>query len=322
MTRTASVFQTFTAALLLFGTIGCGDDAAPEGDLFGFGPHYLAESAAAWPNALLDDGENLYFTDFFSSLVHRVSKNGGPASRLYGDAEESWRGTGLAIDANHLYAAFFEGSLVKLPRGGGEPVVLASGQRDVSSVAVHGSQLYWFVGYIPNVGGGPTIMTAGIDGGEPAVFASRQVGGASLLVHGDNLYWAANGAIMTAPAAGGEPVKLVADSLGQASAVTIHGGEIFWTARGTAAKAPLEGGVAELLEAAPDVRSDSEHIAVDDTFVYVSDSQARTVSRIPRAGGPAEVISPHDALGEGMVVDPDAVYYADGATESIVRLPK
>lgn len=307
---------------MLFGTIGCSDDDESKGSLFGAGPHYLAESAAAWPHTLVEDGENLYFNDYFSSLVHRVSKQGGPAARLYGDAEESMRGSGLAVDATNVYAAFFEGTVVKLPRDGGEPVVLASGQRDVSSLAVHGGQVYWFVGYIPNVGGGPTIMTVSIDGGEPSVFASRQVGGESLLVHGGDLYWGANGAIMTAPASGGEPVEIVADSLGQTSSLAIHGGELFWPVRGTAAKAPLEGGVAELLEDAPEVRSDSDHIAVDDSFVYVSDSQARTVSRIPRGGGAAEVVSPHDALGEGMVSDPDAFYYADGATESIVRLPK
>jgi hypothetical protein len=101
------------------------------------------------PGSIAVDGSDAYVyvsvvgADSWSGQPRRVSKSGGPMKAL-APLEPNGNGE-LTIDSTHVYwCSSAVGNIVKkVPKAGGVPVNLASGNYECSSIAVDGTHVYW-----------------------------------------------------------------------------------------------------------------------------------------------------------------------------------
>jgi hypothetical protein len=113
----------------------------PQGSLVaqaiaGGAPRVLA-GAEADPRELVGDADALYWVA--QGAVRRIARTGGDVATLVPSG-----GTALALDAARLFVAQGPaGTVIALPRAGGEATTLVTGQPGIGRVAVDGSALYW-----------------------------------------------------------------------------------------------------------------------------------------------------------------------------------
>lgn len=135
---------------------------------------------------------------------------------------------GLAVDANNVYFTVLTspGSVTAVPKGGGAPLVLASGQPGPFGIASDGEHVFW--SNTGSVSVPETVMTAPATGGPTSQFWSEgpfQGGGAfQLVTDGANLYWSGTASLQAEPVGGG-PVRTF--SAGTATFLSLFGGTLY-----------------------------------------------------------------------------------------------
>jgi hypothetical protein len=92
------------------------------------------------PAGIAVDGNNVYFTTGDGKIM-QVPKNGGDALTLASDlGNDPWA---IAVDGENVYgASITNGTIVKIPVGGGASQVLASADYPMG-VAVDANYVYW-----------------------------------------------------------------------------------------------------------------------------------------------------------------------------------
>jgi hypothetical protein len=145
------------------------------------------------PFGVVADTHNIYWTDRTAGTVTTASTVGdgvGPGTALAtGQAQPSL----LAVDTDSLYwTNAGDGSVVKVPKGGGATTVIAQGQTSPFGIAVSASGVYW----TDRAG---TVMKAPLAGGAPVTLASGQSTPYAIALDGTSVYftnYASNGSVM------------------------------------------------------------------------------------------------------------------------------
>jgi hypothetical protein len=192
------------------------------------------------PRAIACDGQWVFVVDVDAirpgllrrSTIVRLPASGGPDAgpiailgRSEGEVDS------VAIDDAHVYwADRLEGSILVVPKSGGEPRVLASERGLPGQVVVDGDALFWVEKR------SESLWTMPKSGGTPSRIAQDFAGFAHLVVDARGVWWvneaAVDGAyrVLTIPRSGGDPVPAT-DTVDAIDALASDGSRLFW-ARG------------------------------------------------------------------------------------------
>ena len=275
--------------------------------------------------ALVVDAANVYWTTTplcidpcdVQGQVLQCSKCGCSAPTVL--ATDSAGLGDLAVDATSVYWVNGNGSVLKVPIGGGETTTLEVA--DARDLAVDSTNLYWT--------GSSTVMKVATSGGTPTALVTGQASPGAIAVDGTHVYWtdSVTGTVSMVPLGGGSPTTLAEGQT--ADAIAVDATSVYWTnfngdAPGaTIMKVAIGGGTVTTLAAG--TRS-PYGIAVDATNVYwTSDGAVRSV---PKGGGnparlfPVELPAPGGPYFEpmGVAVDGTSVYWSDFSSGAVSKV--
>jgi len=226
------------------------------------------------PNGIALDAVNAYWIDYGSGGVVKEPLGGGMRTTL-----TSQKGIYIAVDDANVY--WTNDAVMKVPKAGGLPVTLATGDLTLSKhgVAVNSTDVYWAEFNYACAGtdqpcnpGLGRVMRVPVGGGTPSVVASRQSGANSIALDATHVYWTSynDGTVMKVPLAGGTPTTLASGQVAM-NDLTADGTSVYWTKYGDTGlqdgavmKVALAGGTPVTLAPAHLPTG----IAVDATSVY------------------------------------------------------
>ena len=176
------------------------------------------------PFGVAVDAQNAYFAN--GPSVESVPLTGGTPSILATVVGGS-QPYAIALDATFVYwtETGSSGSVMKLAKTGGTPIVIASGQNSPADIALDGAYIYW-----TNNGDG-TVMKAPLAGGPVTTIATGQSGAFGIAVDSTNIYWTNNvtsGAVMTVPLVGGTPI-VIASGQNSPTGIALDQTNVYWT---------------------------------------------------------------------------------------------
>lgn len=235
----------------------------------------------------------------------------------------------VVVDSTHVYwTSATNGTVMRIPVGGGLPTTLASEQRFPWGLAVTSSAVFWTD--INRL----TVMTAGLDGDHPTLIAAHPQDHsgrdpAEIEADAEHVFWLYrsqnNTQLLQAPVSGGEPTTLSFAPRG----MKVGPGGVYWVEGTQLLKLGPEGGTPVVV--ADGLSGNGLYgttlIAIDSTTAYLRDWVSKdgsavgaTFMKLPLAGGTPTTIATLDtASAQSFEVDATSLYYARGPT--IMKLP-
>jgi hypothetical protein len=266
--------------------------------------------------------------------------HGGRRPRVlaYGGRSEKW----LAQDDRYLYWSDQEdGSITRLHKDGGVPVILASACSRPHHLILDRDFLYW-------VEGGQTgrVARLRVSGGEVETIAPNVALPERVVVSGDEVAWTSSGeaGFRGIPTEGlvcrakiGGPASIVASKQKQPTSIVFDDHDIYWTNFGTKRpsyftdgslmRAPRSGGRKRWI-----VHKDQSmpsSLAMDDRFLYWTTAatifepyQEGMIWRRPRGGGKSVPVVAWEREHGEIALDATHVYWLGVYTGEIVRVRK
>ena len=160
------------------------------------GPVQQLAVAGFYIEEIATDGSYVYWIEGPSSLVRRVSVNGGPVAVV------GFGGSGppgpLAVDGAYAYWVDHFDKIVKAPKGGGPVITLASGLPFLSALVTDGTNLFF------SEQDSGAVRRMSVNGGPISfVTLAEEFSQLTLALDQQNLYWIGQSNVVTVPKTGG-----------------------------------------------------------------------------------------------------------------------
>lgn len=261
------------------------------------------------PNSIVVDATSVYWTDYGSGTVKKVSTNGGSVTTLVSGL---YSPSGIALDNNYVYFGEYVGNdasnIKKVPKTGGTVTTLASGVSSVSGIAVDGANVYWTDYY------GGKIQKVPIGGGSVTTIASGSNSPAGIVVDNINAYWTEfinPGTVRKVPLSGGAAITLANNS--NTPGIATDGVNVYWTetvtVNGKVNKVSVNGGTVTALASGLYYPWD---VAVDAANAYwVENTSNGAVKQVPLNGGSVTVLASGLAEPVAIAIDNAYVYWIE-----------
>ena len=222
----------------------------------------------------------------------------------------------IAVDASSIYCTgdglvgdTSGGTIMRVSKTGGDPVVLVSKQDEPGSIAVDDKNIYWVTT--------TNLMKAALDGKDVTRLVASQDILSDVTLDASNVYFTAvpktrsnAGKVLKLPKTGGRPVTL-ASAQNDPGSLALESGALYWTGRAQIWKLPLAGGApAVLVSSEPDLTD----MAVDSANVYwmtwTHTNSTLTIKQMPLSGGaPRVLVSRADSYSGILTVAGRYVYW-------------
>ncbi len=334
----------------LLGGVGC----APNSDDEGFGvdadPTACPRPAAttgknvevvvcrqSWIAGLALDQENLYFLagetldSPYADTLRKLPLAGGSVEALatfnakhdLPSDTSADNGSWLAVNSSELvWAVPSTGQILAVPRAGGTPRVIASGQDVPLRVAVDETRAYWTNWSSCGACAQGTVRAVDLEGGEPLTIAMKQDHPNGIAVDRLNLYWVtAGGNVIQVPLIGGTPITL-ATGLSNPFFVTVDATTVYWTLPTSVMSCPILGCNKKPTRVASGLKGPNV-VSSDATALYFSDWDAGTVLKLVKGQSEPTVIARNLQHPNVVVLSNTHVYWHTAGPEgSIMRAPK
>lgn len=218
----------------------------------------------------------------------------------------------VILDENNVYwvntTTGSDGSVMRLPKTGGEPQVLASEQSFPLDLVVDAEAVYW-----TNTGirsGEGKVMRVAKAGGTPVELAGGLDGPGRLADDEDHLYWTIRsmGVMRVAKSGGASEVLVPASALSAGIAVDAHSVYFMDTSAHEIRSVPKAGGEVATVASVP--QADVYYMETDGENVYWHDSAVDSLWQVKVTGGTPSVLFPASQQQRHFVVTPDKVFIA------------
>lgn len=199
---------------------------------------------------------------------------------------------------------------MQVPKVGGPPAVLASGQNSPGHVTVQGTWIYWTsndnggeIWRVP-LGGGTSILLA-------AAGTVDVIAPGGLRVDKTNVYFTnQDGSVVEMSLSGGNTVTINSGMYGTQGDIAVDATNVYWlyTSQRTVMQEPIAGGPPIVLA---NGQNGLGHIALDATSVYWTATNDGTVMKEPIGGGPRVLLAQLQSAPTGIAVDATSVYWTN-----------
>lgn len=180
----------------------------------------------------------------------------------------------IAVDSSSVYwtnagVSLSDGSVMKVPVGGGTPTTLVSSVPNPRAIAVDATSVYYWFMRNPQ---GVTVSSVPLGGGTPTIVSSGQGLEPSIAVAGSYLYgvtWNNYGVVLKIPIAGGSATNIALNQ-NQPDSVAVDATNVYWASYGASKvlKAPIGGGTVTTIA---QTKTPPGLVTVDATNVYWAD---------------------------------------------------
>jgi hypothetical protein len=268
---------------------------------------------------LRTDGEAIYWIScpglMKACSLNRLVANEKEPTVVTADFEP---GGVYAVDRDGVYMTT-EGRIVRLPKSGGRPTVVARVEgwiKDLQivreSIYVSTADTYGMTGRNPNPRHG-TILRFPKAGGAIKKITETESSDPIMAIDDRRIYFVGEGSIQSVPVDGGRIETLARDDANPAMSIAADRDAIYFAAGGEVRRVPKTGGAVSVVYRARIVLK----VRVQNGLVYASRNLAfdrggiaetAAIVRIPSSGGNAEVIMAPSESPQDMAVDRAGVF--------------
>jgi len=281
-------------------------------------PILLAMGADSNTIGIAVSGSYVYLAD--ETGPYRVPIGGGPPDwSWWSGGASSLEVTSLAVDATSVYWGGTRVQSVPFTGGTAKTLQTLSVSDYADGLALDATAAY-YVDRLPE-----TVVRLDLGTGTASPLGPARNAQSSPLwfsIVGDDtdVYWAANNAgetLWRMPKTGGAAVSLIA-GVDSPAGLALDQDTLYWIESGGIYSIPKLGGAPSHL--AQEAGDNGSSLAVDATSVYWLNGVAGTLNRVPKGGGPTELLASGQIQCVGVALDTLWVYWV--ATQQVMKVAK